>query len=212
MSHVDWYVEGVEFSSCNCTYACPCQFELLPSHGNCVGFEVSRIDRGHHGTVVLDGLRFAVFYSWPGPIFEGRGTLQAVIDSRANGAQREALSRVLMGEDTDEGATHWWVFRSMSDKIHPTLFEPIELDIDLDARTASAAIPGVLVATGRPIVSPATGQAHRVRIDIPQGIEFEQAEIGSATTTATGAIRFALNDTYGQFNRLRHSNKGVVHA
>ena len=31
MSYVDWYVEGLQFSSCNCTYACPCQFALLPS-------------------------------------------------------------------------------------------------------------------------------------------------------------------------------------
>ncbi|MGH9380415.1 MAG: hypothetical protein ACRD2Z_07360 [Thermoanaerobaculia bacterium] len=44
------------------------------------------------------------------------------------------------------------------------------------------------------------------------GIEFEQAEIGSATTTATAAIRLELDDTYGQFNRLRHSGHGVVHG
>jgi hypothetical protein len=50
-----------------------------------------------------------------------------------------------------------------------------------------------------------------VRIDIPNGIEFEIAEIGSATSTATAAIRLDLADTYGQFNRLRHCGKGVVH-
>jgi hypothetical protein len=27
MAPVDWYLEGVEFSNCNCDYACPCQFE-----------------------------------------------------------------------------------------------------------------------------------------------------------------------------------------
>ncbi|HEY7377108.1 MAG TPA: hypothetical protein VH542_00335 [Steroidobacteraceae bacterium] len=50
-----------------------------------------------------------------------------------------------------------------------------------------------------------------MRIDIPNGIEFEIAEIGSATSTATAAIRLDLADTYGQFNRLRHCGKGVVH-
>ena len=70
----------------------------------------------------------------------------------------------------------------------------------------------MLESVGRPILSPATGQEHRVRINIPNGIEFEDAEIGSATTTATTAIRLDLADTYGQFNRLRHSGKGVVHA
>jgi len=56
MSMVDWYVEGVEFGSCNCDYACPCQFESNPTHGHCRGFEVVRIDRGHFGEVPLDGL------------------------------------------------------------------------------------------------------------------------------------------------------------
>jgi hypothetical protein len=209
---VEWYVEGTQFGSCNCIYACPCQFEALPTHGDCRGFEVLRIERGHHGPTLLDGLSAAMIYAWPGPIFEGKGELQAIIDERANAAQRSALARVLMGEDTVEGATHWWVFRSMSDTVHETLYKPIEFDVDLEARTARVAIPGILESSGRPIVSPATGQAHRVRIDIPNGIEFEQAEIGSATTSARAAIKLDLSDTYGQFNRLRHSGKGVVHG
>ena len=82
----------------------------------------------------------------------------------------------------------------------------------MDVWRPNVAIPGVLEATGRPIVSPATGEEHRVRIDIPNGIEFELAEIGSASTRATGAIGLDLNDSYGQFNILRHSGTGVVHA
>jgi hypothetical protein len=86
-----------------------------------------------------------------------------------------------------------------------------EFSIDIEARTAKVRIPGFLEASGRPIISPATGQPHRVRIDIPNGIEFELAEIGSASSKATGAIKLDLKDTYGQFNRLRHSGTGVVH-
>ncbi len=78
------------------------------------------------------------------------------------------------------------------------------------ARSATVLIPGVLDSSGRPITSPATGEEHRVRIDIPDGIEFEQAEVGSATTKATGAIELDLEDSYGQFNALRHSGSGVV--
>jgi hypothetical protein len=51
-----------------------------------------------------------------------------------------------------------------------------------------------------------------VRIDIPNGIEFEIAEIGSASTKATGPIDLDLNDSYGQFNIIRHSGTGVVHT
>jgi len=151
-----------------------------------------------------------MFYAWPGPIFEGNGALQAVIDERADEAQRAALATVLHGGETDEAATHWWVFHAMSSTVHEPLFKPIEFEVDIEARSARVAITGVLESTGRPITSPATGEQHRVRIDIPDGIEFELAEVGSATTSASGAIALELQDTYGQFNLLRHSGSGVV--
>lgn len=210
---IDWYIEGVQFGNCNCGYGCPCQFEDLPTHGDCRGFEVLRIEKGHFGDIDLGGLNIAVLYSWPGPIFEGRGELQAVIDERANQAQREALETVLHGDETEEAATHWWVFRAMSDTVHTTLFKPIEFEVNIEARDAQAKIPGVLKSTGRPIRPPHGEGEHRVRIDIPDGIEFTIAEIGSASTETGGesAIELNLNDSYGQFNRLRHSGSGIIH-
>jgi hypothetical protein len=100
----------------------------------------------------------------------------------------------------------------MSSTVHEPIFKSIEFEVDIDKRRARVVIPGVLEASGRPIRSPATGEEHRVRIDIPNGIEFETAEIGSATTKASGAIPLELDDTYGQFNVLRHSGSGVVSA
>lgn len=211
MAYVDWYIEGRQFGNCNCDYGCPCQFEALPTKGNCEGFEVLEIDKGHFGDVRLDGLRYAMLYAWPGPIFEGKGALQAIIDERADPAQREALETVLHGRETEEAKTHWWVFHAMSDTVHPTLFKPIGYEVDIEARTARVTIPGVLDATGRPIRPPHSDAEHRVRIDIPGGIEFEFAEVGSASTTATGAIRLDLKDSYGQWNILRHGPHGVVH-
>jgi len=210
MARVDWYIEGVEFGSCNCDYGCPCQFESRPTEGHCRGFEVIRIDNGHFGTLRLAGLSAALLYAWPGPIYEGNGEIQAIIDERANAEQRSALETVLYGGETDEGRTHWWVYRAMSSTVHPPIFKPIEFDVEIEARTARVVIPGLLEATGRPIRSPATGAEHRVRIDIPDGIEFEVAEIGSATTKTLASIALDLKDTYGQFNVLRHSGYGIV--
>ncbi|MEX0852562.1 MAG: DUF1326 domain-containing protein [Bauldia sp.] len=211
MVAVDWYVEGIEFGNCNCDYGCPCQFESRPTHGGCEGFEVVRIDHGRFGDVKLDGLCVALIYVWPGPIFEGNGVMQAVIDERADPQQREALRTIVHGGETRQAATHWWVYHAMSSKVHEPLFKRIEFEVDLEARTARVNIASVLVSVGQPIRSPATGDIHRVRIDIPNGIEFEQAEIGSASTTAGGAIRLDLKNSYGQFNVLRHSGTGVVH-
>jgi len=211
MAKTDWYIEGIEYGNCNCNYGCPCQFEDLPTHGDCRGFEVVRIDKGHFGKTDLSGLLAAMIYAWPGPVFEGNGEMQAIIDERADEAQRRALTTVLHGGETDEAATHWWVYHAMCATVHETLYKPIEFEVDLEGRTARVRIPGVLESTGRPIKSPATGDAHRVRIDIPHGIEFEQAEIGSASTTATGVIALDLEDSYGQWNVLRHAGTGVVH-
>ena len=212
MSMVDWYVEGIEFGNCNCDYGCPCQFESRPTHGNCRGFEVVRIDKGHFGEVPLDGLCAALLYAWPGAIFEGNGEMQAIIDERADAAQRQALATILHGGETRDGATHWWVFHAMSSTVHEPIFKPVEFEVDIEKRRARVVIPGVLESSGRPIRSPATGDEHRVRIDIPNGIEFAIAEIGSATTKASGAITLDLDDTYGQFSVLRHSGAGVVSA
>jgi hypothetical protein len=208
---IDWSIEALSFGSCNCDYGCPCQFEQRPSRGNCRGFEVGRIQRGHFGHIALHGLCYALVYAWPGAVFEGNGAMQAIIDERADQQQREALVTVLHGGETEEAKTHWWVYHAMSSTVHEPIFAPIDLEMDIDSRTASVSIPDVLRSTGRPIISPATGAEHRVRIDIPNGIEFELAEIGSAVTQASGAIALDLKDTYGQFNIVRHSGTGVIH-
>jgi len=209
---IDWSIEAVSFGSCNCDYGCPCQFERRPSNGNCRGFEVGRIERGHFGGVRLDDLSYVLLYAWPGAVFEGNGTMQAIIDERADEEQRKALATVLYGGETEEAKTHWWVYRAMSTTVHEPIFKPIDFEVNIESRTARVSIPDVLESTGRPIVSPATGEEHRVRIDIPNGIEFEIAEIGSASSKATGLVELDLNDSYGQFNVVRHSGTGVMRA
>jgi hypothetical protein len=213
MAQVDWYIEGVEFSNCNCDYGCPCQFESRrPTQGYCRGFAAVLIDKGHFGDVPLDGLGGALLYAWPGPIFEGNGECQAVIDERAGRRQRDALTTVLYGGETTEGATHWWVYTTMSSTVHPPLVKPIEFDVNIERRHARIVIPGVLESTATPIRSPATGAEHRVRINLPNGIEFEVAEIGSGTTKTTASIALDLEDTYCHFTFLRQSGKGAVHT
>jgi len=207
---IDWHIEAVTFGNCNCDHNCPCQFELYPTQGHCRGLEIGKIERGHFGDVRLDGLCFAVTYAWPGAVYEGNGEMQTIIDERADARQRAALITVLCGGETEEAKTHWWVFHAMSSTVHEPLFRPIDVVIDVDRRRARASIPGVIESTGRPIVSPATGEEHRVRLDFPHGIEFEIAEIGSASTKADGAVKLELSDSYGQFSRLRQTGKGPV--
>ena len=207
---IDWRVEGIKFGNCNCDHACPCQFEGRPTHGGCTGVEIIRIEHGHFGDVPLDGLQSVVQYRWPGAIFEGRGEMQAIVDQRATPEQRRALVAILHGEETQDAATHWWVFHAMSTTVHPPLFEQIEFEVDVPARKARARVPGLLESEGRPILSPVDGLPHRVTIGLPEGMEFEIAEIGSASTTAADVMSMVLTDSYGQFNTFRITGNGFV--
>jgi hypothetical protein len=35
MAFTEWAMQGVEFINCNCAWGCPCQFNRLPTHGDC---------------------------------------------------------------------------------------------------------------------------------------------------------------------------------
>jgi len=207
----DWVVQATELVNCNCSYGCPCQFNALPTYGDCRASIGYQIEQGHFGSVGLDGLRAVLLVSWPGPIHEGNGTMQVIIDERANPEQREALGKILTGQETDEMATVWWVFSAMCPTKLEPLFKPIDVEIDVEARRGRFSVPGIVETTGEPIRNPVTGAEHRVRIDLPHGFEYRIAEIGSATTRSTAAIALpGLENSYGQFALLHLSNKGVL--
>lgn len=182
----------------------------MPTHGFCEAAAAWKIHEGHFGDVRLDGLDCAFFIHFPGPVHEGNGTIQLVVEEKADPRQRDALVKIMSGEETEEMATMWWVFSAMSpNKLEP-LFVPIDFEVDVEARRARLEILGLLEAFGEPIRNPVTGAEHRARIDLPHGFEYRIAEIGSGTTKATGAIKLDLRQSYGQFAHLHLSNKGVV--
>jgi hypothetical protein len=147
---------------------------------------------------------------WPGPIHQGNGTLQLIVDERADAKQRDALLKIMSGKETDDMATMWWVYSAMSPNKPEPLFKPIEFDVDVESRRGSFRVPGVVETTGEPIRNPVTGAEHRARIDLPHGFEYRIAEMGSASTKATGAVKLDLKNSYAQFAHLHLSNKGVV--
>jgi len=210
MTITPWTLKGREFANCNCSYGCPCQFNALPTHGFCCAVAGFQIDSGRFGDVPLDGLRAAGIYQWPGPVHLGNGTMQLIVDERADAAQRDALTRIMLGQDTQEMATMWWVFSAMSPNKEETLFAPIDFEVDVDARRGRLIVPGLIESHGEPIRNPVTGDEHRVRIDLPNGFEYRLAEIGSGRSTTQGKIKLELKDSYGQFARLHLSHAGIV--
>jgi len=207
-----WSLEGFEIANCNCDYGCPCQFNSLPTHGDCRAMTAMEIERGHFGDVRLDGLRWAATYSWPGAIHLGNGTAQYFIDERAKPEQRAALTKILAGEETAPGATFLQVFATTFSNLLPPRFVPIELAVDVERRQARVVIPGVLETKGEPIRNPVTGGEHRVRVGLPNGFEYTEAEYASGTTRATGAVLLELDSSHAHMARLHLTQDGVVRS
>jgi hypothetical protein len=210
VADVSWSIKGREFIHCNCDYGCPCQFNGRPTHGDCHAVAGIEITEGHHGDTRLDGLRMACVLAWPGAIHEGRGHATPIIDERASHQQREALLRIMSGEDTEPGATFFNVFASTYEKVNEPIFARIEFEVDIESRTAKLTVPGVIETSGQPIRNPVTGEAHRARINLPNGFEYTVAEIGSGRAKTTCAIAFNLENTHAHFADLHMTGKGVV--
>ncbi len=133
-----------------------------------------------------------------------------IVDQRATPAQREALLRILTGQDTDPGATIFNVFSTTLTTLHEPAFAEIDFEVDVAARRARLSVPGIVEGRGEPIVNPVTGATYRGRIDLPNGFEYSIAEMGRGWTTTSGPIALNLTDSYGQFAHLHLSEHGVV--
>jgi hypothetical protein len=188
MPYADWTIRGPEIATCNCDFGCPCQFNGLPTRGDCRAAVAMRIDHGHFGDVSLDGLKWVGLFAWPGAIHEGNGEAQAIIDERATPEQRGALLTILSGQEQEPGATYFNVFAGTISKMNEPLFLPITFEADTDAATGEFSVAGIVGSTTEPIRNPVTGMPHRARLTLPNGIEFTEAEFASSATKATGAI------------------------
>jgi len=207
-----WELKGRELINCTCDYGCNCQFNALPDKGHCHAVAGIAIEQGHHGDTRLDGLNIGAIFKWPKAIHEGNGEAIAFVDERADAAQREALLKIMTGQDTAPFATMFAVFASTVTKMHDPVFTRIEVDVDVDARRGRVHIPDYVDITGRPILNPVTGAEHRVQIHMPEGFEYEVADIGSGTSRTGGPVRVEIDDKYAQFARLHMNNNGVVRS
>ncbi|HYE51728.1 MAG TPA: DUF1326 domain-containing protein [Azospirillaceae bacterium] len=206
----EWEIHGVTFANCNCDYGCPCQFNARPTRGNCRAVVFSRIERGRFGAVPLDGLKMGFAVTWPGAVHEGGGTMQPFLDETADAAQRDALLRILTGQDTEEMATAFWVYARMCDTIHDPVVTRIEMDVDIKARSASCTAHGIASARGAPILNPVTGVPHQVAIVQANGFEYERTEVGRGWSEATGRVPLHLEDSYGTWFELHMNQSGLI--
>ncbi|MFO1091137.1 MAG: DUF1326 domain-containing protein [Hyphomicrobiales bacterium] len=203
MAQIEWEIRGPEIATCNCDYGCPCQFNALPTKGDCRATVGMRIEKGHFGDLSLDGVKWAAVAAWPGPIHEGNGEIFPIIDESATQKQREALLTIMSGGETDPMATFFAVFTAMCTTVHEPVFKPIIFEADLKAGTGRVKVDGLVDTKIEPIRNPMTGQEHRVRVVLAKGFEFTDAEFVSGTWKTDGPI---INDHAG-----RHAHMANLH-
>jgi hypothetical protein len=210
MAFTEWWMEGVEATNCSCAPGCPCQFNQLPTYGNCRAYTFVRVDRGRFGDVGLDGLYWGILASWPKAVHQGNGTFQVIVDNRADDRQHAALEAVALGRETDPGTLVWQVFSTTMTKVLPTLTAPIQFECDVEARTARLEVPGIVEGTVSPIRNPVTGAPHTVRITLPKGFEYSTAEVAAGRAKSTGAIALDFTDTHAHLAHIHWTTHGVV--
>ncbi len=211
MASIDWMIKGPELATCNCDWGCPCQFNSLPTHGDCRAAIAMRIDQGHFGETRLDGLHWVVLVAWPKAIHLGGGEALPIVDERASPAQRQALLQILSGQETEPGATVFNVFAGTYKTVHEPLFKPIEFEANVEDRTGRFRVEGIIDAAVQPIHNPVTGQAHRVQVTLPQGFEYHTAEFATSRTHASGTIALGWDGRHAHLARLHLTGKGAVH-
>ncbi len=203
-------IHGMEYGNCNCAYGCPCQFNALPTHGDCQYLLFARVDSGFYGDTSLDGVVFAMFGKFPGAVHEGNGTQQLVIDESADDAQRAAIRTIIYNEEPYELKSHWAVYNAMSTSSLAPIITKIAFEADIEERTATGSAPGLFESKASPILNSVTGAEHRAQIVLPHGFEYTVAEMGSGTSTTHDPVPLHFADSYAQFNELHINQDGVI--
>jgi hypothetical protein len=209
MTHVDWKIRTIKLSTCSCDYGCPCEFNAPPTRTPCQVFEASEVIEGHFGDVDLKGLRFGATFRWPGPLHEGGGIAQGIIDESASEAQRDAILKILSGEE-QEPTTVFNIIGSTIEEEFDTLYLPIDLEWDWPMRSGRISIPGVAEGSVEPIKNPVTGNPHYAMIKLHSGFEFRDAEMASATAKGTGDIEFDFADRYAFLIDVTYGPQGII--
>jgi hypothetical protein len=142
MAQKIWEISGEYMESCNCDYLCPCIYtnpQAPATHEHCTALMVYRIDRGHHGEVSLDGLKFALVIRSKPVMSDGDWVFACVVDEKADDAQRQALAGIASGKS---GGPPQMMRDNLVSDFRGVEFRRIDFTADGLRRTTE--IPGIL--------------------------------------------------------------------
>ena len=173
-SSPQWRIEAEYLQSCNCDYGCPCNFNALPTFGNCEAFVAYHIRKGTFGDTNLDGVTFAWGLWWPKAIHMGEGIGKLYIDKKASKEQVKAIEEITSGK---YGGGEFTIFPSTFKETRPTVITNIEFHYD--PYCASFSVEGAGESRSDYIRNARTEKPMEGEILMPGGIGFKRGTVSS---------------------------------
>jgi len=131
-----WAISGDYLESCNCDAICPCRriggrAGGRSTHGVCLGALSWAIAEGHLGDVDLGGLGAVIVSRYSDDEPGSPWTYFLYVDERGSARQREAVARILTGEEGGTPERQFpWVFKQS----RPLGWRPAPIEIDRTPR------------------------------------------------------------------------------
>ena len=178
-----WTLKGTVLIACNCDFGCPCNFNALPTTGQCEGGWTWHIQAGSFGDITLDSLNFSLCVKWPGAIHHGKGEGILLVDERATDRQAEAISTLVGGTVGGPWGILAWTW--------PTLHGPTRVgyELTLDGIHFRVKAADALLLESTTIKNPVNGAEVHPGVVLPEGLIVKHADLGcSVAFRVNGAI------------------------
>jgi hypothetical protein len=196
MASTAWHISGDYFETCSCDYVCPCIPTNLagkPTKGHCDFAFVFQIDQGRFGSVALDGISFAVVGETPSVMGEGNWAVGLIVDDRASGEQRDAITGIASGQAGGPMAA----LGPLIGRVLGVASRPIRGE--KDGLRSAASIPGVLGEAVEGVES-AVKPGEPLYIDNTLHPANARLALGRATHSHLHAFGLNWDDTRGRNN------------
>lgn len=193
--------------ACNCAWGCPCNFDALPTYGNCEGILGYRVIKGMFGTTRLDGVLFAQGVWWPKAIHERNGTIALYIDPNASPEQIRAIEEITSGK---HGGGIFAIFPTTVSKTLPTKITSI--DWNFDSYDSWFTVEGVAEVHSEKIKNPVSGETMEASIVLPNGIGFRETIVSSIRNWWMNdrGLSFRHENCNGHVATAKFANQGCI--
>lgn len=197
-------MKGSLLGPCNCAWGCPCNFDAAPTYGKCDGVYVYWVSEGHYGDVSLDGLKYAMLGSSPGPVHEGNLRSLLVVDDAASTVQRAALEDLWK---SGEAGLPFDIWNTVTGEWLETIVAPVEIELaGINSRVSIAAGRMLELAMSR-VKNPVTGDEEELYLVKPTGFTSTTTELGMSTVFKVdcGGWTWDYSGRYGEFAEYEYA-------